>query len=73
MKKKIIVMFSLQGNTTEGSSLTRKRICEMPDIRYFAVRDVKTLQINFEANLVKEGTGAVIGYATYSQGDIHYF
>ena len=65
-------MFSLQGTTTEGSSLTRKRICEMPPIRFFAVRDVKTLQIKFEANLVKEGTGAVIGYATYSQGDIHY-
>ncbi|XP_068676136.1 tolloid-like protein 1 isoform X1 [Montipora foliosa] len=58
----------LSGNTTEGSSLTRRRICEMPDIRYFTVRDVKTLQINFESNSVKEGTGAVIGYATYSQG-----
>ncbi|XP_068738568.1 bone morphogenetic protein 1-like [Montipora capricornis] len=59
---------TISGNTTEGSSLTRRRICEMPDIRYFAVRDVKTLQINFESNSDKEGTGAVIGYATYSQG-----
>ncbi|XP_015764582.1 PREDICTED: tolloid-like protein 1 isoform X2 [Acropora digitifera] len=58
---------SISGNTTAGREVfIKERVCEMPDVPHFHVKDMASVSIKFRANNnKKEGTGAVIGYLSY--------
>ena len=51
----------------------RKRICNLPDIPFFAIKSMRAIAVKFESNgdTVDDSTGVMAGYATYKEGTIY--
>ncbi|XP_074610928.1 tolloid-like protein 1 isoform X2 [Acropora palmata] len=64
---------SISGNNTAGREVfIKERVCEMPDVPHFHVKDMASVSIKFRSNNnKKEGTGAVIGYLSYKDGTLN--
>lgn len=64
---------SISGNTTAGHEVfIKERVCEMPEVPHFHVKDMASVSITFRANNnQKVGTGAVIGYLSYRNGTLN--
>ena len=50
----------------------KRRICNLPDIPFFAIKSMQAIEVKFESNrdTVDDSTGVMAGYATYKEGTV---
>ena len=51
----------------------KRRICNLPDIPFFAIKSMQAIEVKFESNrdTVDDSTGVMAGYATYKEGTVY--